>query len=397
MKKSLFFLFFFISVSVLKAQNLDTASLNAAFSKVKKEKAPDKRSVHFVLSYKQDTAIIESSSEEAIKAFNMQFKAENHPKIKRILLPDANLKGKIYGVANLSVANNRLNPAHSAELVTQILMGTPVEVLKKQSGFFYVRTPEGYLSWVDGAAIKDMTLEELQAWKAAEKIIISADYGHVYSEPNKESARVSDLVSGNILKNIGETGSFIKVEFPDKRTGYVEKNKTESYKIWLSKGLPNAGNILNSANKFIGVPYLWGGTSIKGMDCSGFTKTAFFLNGIILPRDASQQVLVGTPVEVITANNFDVDKAVKNLLPGDLLFFAGSKKPGSLEGRITHVAIYMGDGKMIQSAGMVKISSLYPNDPTYDTAVSNIVSAKRVLNNVGNPEITKVENHGWYK
>lgn len=381
----------------LFAQQADTSVVNAAFNQVRKQYAPDKRSVHFVLSYNKDTAVIESTSELAVNAFKEASKAAKNTHFKSILLPNASLKGKTFGVANLSVANNRLTPAHSAELVTQILMGTPVEVLKKQSGFFYIRTPEGYLSWVDGASIKDMTAAEMQAWKSAEKVIVSADYGHVFGEADRQSARVSDVVSGNILKKTGESGNFFKVEFPDNRVGYLEKTMAESYNVWLKKGIPNAENILSAANKFIGVPYLWGGTSIKGMDCSGFTKTAFYLNGIILPRDASQQVHVGTPVEVITANNFDVDKAVKNLLPGDLLFFAGSKKPGSLEGRITHVAIYMGDGKMIQSAGMVKVSSLYKNEPSYDTAVSNIVSAKRVLNNVGQPDITKVENHAWYK
>lgn len=379
------------------AQKADSSLINTAYAEIKKQFAPDKRSVHFNLSYLKDTAVIESTSKEAIEAFSSATKRVEKTPIKKVLLPNPSLQGKIYGVANLSVANNRLNPTHSAELVTQILLGTPVEVLKKQSGFFYVRTPEGYLSWVDGASIKDMTVEEFQAWKTAEKVIVSADYGHIFSEASSQSTRVSDVVSGNILKKIGESGNFYKVEFPDSRVGYLEKSMTESYKTWLTKGIPNANNILTAANKFIGVPYLWGGTSIKGMDCSGFTKTAFYLNGVILPRDASQQVHVGTPVEVITANNFDVDKAVKNLLPGDLLFFAGSKKPGSLEGRITHVAIYMGDGKMIQSAGMVKVSSLYKGQPTYDTAAENIVSAKRVLTEVGKPEITKVENHSWYK
>src|SRR5205085_814257 len=103
-----------------------------------------------------------------------------------------------------------------------------------------------------------------------------------------------DLVSGNLLKLLAKEKDFYKVEYPDGRVGYIPQNQANYYDQWVKRPNPTANQVLTTAKTLLGVPYLWGGTSIKGVDCSGFTKTAYFLNGIIIPRDASQQALVGT-------------------------------------------------------------------------------------------------------
>lgn len=94
-----------------------------------------------------------------------------------------------------------------------------------------------------------------------------------------------------------------------------------------------------------GVPYLWGGTSVKGVDCSGMVKTAYFAGGIVIARDASQQALTGERLA----------RRRPRCLKGDLIFFGN---PAS--GRVTHVAMYLGEGRFIHSAGRVKINSLDP-------------------------------------
>src|SRR5690606_36011353 len=115
------------------------------------------------------------------------------------LLPDANLNGKVKGVINLSVANLRTKPSHSAEMATQTLLGTPVDVLKKDYGFYLVRTPEGYLAWVDSYGVNVKSEAEINTWANAEKAIFTNDFGHSFKEQSETAARVSDLVLGNIL------------------------------------------------------------------------------------------------------------------------------------------------------------------------------------------------------
>jgi cell wall-associated NlpC family hydrolase len=380
----------------VKAQ-VDTALIKAKALEVQKKYAPDKRSVYFNVQLKGDSVKLESTSAEALSAFEKNKPDFASVKFLSVLLPASNLNGLNYGVANLSVTNNRSNPQHAAELMTQMLLGTPVKVFKKQGGFYLVQTPDGYLAWTDAGAIKLMDKVNFDTYQQAEKIVFTADYGHGFSEPNIGSKKVSDLVAGNILQVQGEEKDFYKVVYPDGRLAYLPKTQATSYQQWVKRANPTANAILATAQTLIGVPYLWGGTSIKGVDCSGFTKTAYFLNGVIIPRDASQQALVGEAIDVLENDSVSVAKCLKNLQPGDLLFFSASKRRGVKGGRVSHTAIYMGNGEFIQSAGMVKINSLVPTAVNYDAGQTpTLVGARRILTAIGKPEITRIDQHNWY-
>ncbi len=389
--------FLFCGFGIFAHAQSDTAAFKIIGKEIQKKFAPDKRTVYFNLRFKGDSALLETTSEQVLQEFAKLAPTIKGTKFASTLLPEKTLNGFEYGIANISVANNRSQPEHHAELMTQTLLGTPVKVLKKYRGFYLVRTPDNYLAWIDAGGVKTMNKTQFEAWQNCDKIIVTADYGHSFISANNNSQRVSDLVSGNILQLLSTENDFFKVAYPDGRIAYLPKTQAMSYKEWAKKANPSAAQILTSAKAFIGLPYLWGGTSAKGVDCSGFTKSAYFLNGVIIPRDASQQALVGLPVDVMENEYISVEKSLKNLKAGDLLFFAASKRRGINGGRVTHTAIYMGNGEFIQSAGMVKISSLVPTAENYDKGQSvTLVGARRLLTEIGTPQITRVDQHEWY-
>jgi len=278
-----------------------------------------------------------------------------------------------------------------------MLLGTPVEILKKERGYYLVRTPDQYIAWTDDDGISPMDAASFKAWQLAGKVVFMADYGHAFTQPSENSQRVSDLVNGNILQFVEQKHSFVKVRYPDGRIAYIPARQTTRYKQWLSRKNPQANEIISTAKTLVGVPYLWGGTSIKGVDCSGLIKTAFFLNGVILPRDASQQSSVGEPVDIAESGRVIIVKCLKNLVPGDLFFFGTARQPGEAP-RISHTALYLGRGDFIQAAGQVRINSLLTNSPRYDDIrTKTLLSARRVLNSISAPEIVRVAHHPLYR
>ncbi len=286
------------------------------------------------------------------------------------VLPLADLKDKTNAVVTLSVANLRSEPKHPAELATQATMGTPLKVWKQKSGWYLVQTPDHYLAWVDGSGIKLMDNTAFAAWQKGEKLLYTLPYGFAYAAPDKGGATVSDLVYGDVMVLKNQTKEFYEVGFPDGRTAFVSLPEAEKYAKWAATRQPTEQNLVETSKKLMGLPYLWGGTSFKGVDCSGFTKTVYFMNGLVLPRDASQQVHVGEPID--TQNGF------QNMRPGDLLFFGSKAKDGRPE-RVVHVGMWIGNNEFIHSAGRVRISSMDPASPNFDEPeLKRFLRAKRV-------------------
>ncbi|MCS3557461.1 MULTISPECIES: C40 family peptidase [Sphingobacterium] len=365
---------------------------------VRKAYAPDKRTKLFAFT-KTDIAkndyLIETTEPAAKTAFEQQFK--NIPATVAInLLPEQNLGNKLIGIVHLSVGNMRTKPDNAAEMASQVLMGTQVDLLQKDHGEYRIRTPEGYIAWLPTSSVTAMTKEEAAQWNSQPKIIYTAEFGKSLSEPHAQSQRVSDLVYGDILVLTGEKNNYFEVSYPDKRKAYIKKEEALSLKKWVDSRNPTADNLISSAKSMLGLPYLWGGTSVKGVDCSGFTKTAYFMNGYVIPRDASQQVLAGESVDILDAEgHFDPEKALKNLKPADLLFFAAGKNTNP-NARVTHVALYIGNGTFIHAAGSVRINSMLKDAANYDDfQTRTVVAAKRYLGS-NDPQIQKVQNNPYY-
>ena len=343
---------------------------------VKTEYAPDGRVALFDVhaTNNNGTYILkgESNLPEAVNALKQKLQAQNITFVDSIaLLPSAEMEGNTEGVIKISVANLRSKPSHSAELVTQAILGTPVKVYKKDGGWYYIQTPEGYLAWVDYGGVTPFSKNDLSAWRAADKLIYLKTYGFAYETANADSQVVSDLVAGNILEILGEENDFYKIKYPHGKTGFIEKSHAQPYEKWLTGLQPTGASLIETSKAFMGIPYLWGGTSAKGVDCSGYTKTIFFLNGIILPRDASQQIHAGIEV--------DTERKFENLVPGDLLFF-GRKATDSSPERVIHVGMWIGDNKFIHAMGDVHVSNMDPNAEDFDEYNYNrYLRTKRVL------------------
>lgn len=287
------------------------------------------------------------------------------------LLPDsAALEGKTYGIVNLSVCNMRVEDDFSSEMMTQALMGMPVRVLQRR-GWYRIQTPDNYIAWVHRVGVHPVTKAEYDAWNQADKVVVTSHCGFTYQKPDATSQTVSDVVAGNRLKYEGAEGGYYKVSYPDGRQAYISESIARPEKEWRAALRQDAASIIRTAYTMMGIPYLWAGTSSKGVDCSGFVRTTLFMHDIIIPRDASQQAYVGEHIDI--APDFG------NVQPGDLIFF-GRKATADKKERVVHVAIYLGNKKFIHSQGDVHVSSFNLADAEYDEYnLNRLLYAVRVL------------------
>ena len=382
---------FFLLLSAALLLNVSgfCQNVNQLFNKINNEVrdtyAPDERDKTYevaLIDNKGKLTLVGSTTEkEAVDALLAKLskagiKAEN----KIDVLPSKKLNGKIYGIVCMSTASFNCGGSFSAESGTQALMGMPVRILEENNDDWYrCINMEGYTAWVITRSVKAMTEEEYKAYLAKPKVFVKTKYSTLYSEKNVNSLPVSDLVWGCILIDEGKSGAWRKVSVADGRTGYVPASDVVDLKAWIDSAVPTEKNIVETAKQFCGFPYVWGGTSIKGVDCSGLSKSAYFLNGYVLRRDASQQCKTGDSVDVSKFVAGDYTKeALSNLRPGDLVFFGRKAENGRRE-RVTHVAIYMGDGMIIHSSNIVRINSLIPGEKDYYAGSRRMLKARRII------------------
>ncbi len=382
-----------VSASVLilagcagNGENQTAAKFKEVCDKVKADNIPDKRVDVFdpVLDNKGETLVLRGVTTNAT-AKEQLLKGIADASIKVLdsmeILPTAAMGDKIYGVTTLSVINFRTGPDYDAEAATQTMMGAPLKLLMETDGWVRAVTPEGYIAWVRGSGIAKMTKEEFENYIAAPKVVVTDKYISVMETPGGKSP-VSDAVWGNVLLDLGARGSYRAVSLPDGRKGYVNNSSVMDYTKWVNSRNATAESVIETAKQFMGVPYMWGATSVKAVDCSGFTKSVYYLNGLILARDASQQCYTGEDVDITKYVNdslYTMD-ALQNLKKGDLIFF-GRKATAERKERATHVGIYIENGRFIHSAGFVHINSLLPNEEDYYTGSTRLIRAQRILGN----------------
>ena len=292
---------------------------------------------------------------------------------------------KDYGICRISVMNVREEPAYEAEMGTQMLMGAICWIIERRDGWSMITTPDGYIAWVTDGSLFYTDYDGAMAWKASKRLIVTAPYTPLLASPRRGGEVVSDAVRGCIVACTGTAGSYYCCRLPDGREAYVARRHVADCRDYFQKQNPSGADIVADAKLFMGVPYLWAGTSVKGVDCSGLAQRTYMDCGILLPRNASPQEKCGEAV--------DISGGWDNLQQGDLLFFGRKRDNGSIG--VYHVAIYIGGGRFIHSqGGLVHINSLLPDQPDYFSGCTNIVSARRILGSDNG--VSPIINNGWY-
>jgi hypothetical protein len=304
------------------------------------------------------------------------------------VLPDSSDIKEPWGIVNVSVCNIRLFSSNDAEMVSQALMGTPVRILKNDKRWFLIQTPDLYLGWVDSDAMELQSASEYDKWKASLRLFYTAKTGDIYADPSEVKV-ISDIVAGCIVEITGYQKDGYGVKLPDGREGFIPSDKVIFFDKLTIDAYLNPKNLVSTAESFMGIPYLWGGTSAKGFDCSGFIKTVYYLNGVILSRDASQQFQYGIRPRIRRESFPD------SLKKGDLLFF-GSSRHG--RPRATHVGMYIGDTEFIHCSGMVKINSLDSTRTNFSRSHrDSFIGVRRIEGAQFGNGLQQVSEHNWYK
>ncbi|TVQ69189.1 MAG: glycoside hydrolase [Balneolaceae bacterium] len=366
-----------LSTNVATAGSQEDLRIRNAIESIRKDVAPDRRVAVFDITWEvRGTRVLvsgevddESARDRVVSA--LQKAGFDDIRNDIVVLPHPGLGQNTRGIVRVSVAQMRSEPRFTSEIVTQVLMGTPLRVLKRQRGWFYVQSPDNYLGWMSAGLFQHTDPQRSENWETSEKVIVTDYHGMVYEEPSTRSLPVSNVSMGNRLRTSGQDGDWVSVALPDDRTGFIHSDLVSPYAQWKANHELTGDNIARTARKFIGIPYLWGGTSAKGFDCSGLTKIVFWLNGMDLSRDASQQILMGEHV--------DPGSHFENLKTGDLLFFGRAATTDTPE-RIVHVGIYLDNREFIHASYLVRINSLDPEAPHFDRYEYNrFVRARRLI------------------
>ncbi|MDB5019296.1 MAG: hydrolase [Pedobacter sp.] len=238
-----------------------------------------------------------------------------------------------HAICRVSIAPLRSEASDRAEIVSQLLFGDYVQVLQKTEKWFRVQTAfDEYQGWVD--------FKQLAVISEAEYQMASTDYlvpAAVHSTLKAADGTNYYLATGSSLPLFSDGNCYLgkerfEVNFLPAKVNYTRPE----------------GDILQQALFFLNAPYLWGGRTLFGIDCSGLVQIVFKMAGIKLKRDASQQALEGTTVDFLAAAQ-----------PGDVAFFDND------EGRITHVGILLSNKEIIHASGKVRI------DPIDDQGIFN--------------------------
>lgn len=232
-----------------------------------------------------------------------------------------------YGICELTVVPVRKFPSDQSEMINQLIFGDLVSIIDSKKGWHLVLTViDNYEGWIDIKQVSVIEKPVFEKLLSATTVFLSDTFASATSKTGK----TINLFMGSRLP--GFNNNTLTISDGD----YVIDANTRKI-----QEIATGNEIAELAMKYLGSPYLWGGRSPVGIDCSGFTQVVFGMAGIKLPRDSNLQAEIGETI------NF-----IDETIPGDLAFFDNAEE------RIIHVGIILENKKIIHASGKVRIDSI---------------------------------------
>ena len=271
-----------------------------------------------------------------------------------VTLPAVELGDEIFGFVKVSHSLSYDRPRGRRTVETDCLLGEPLYLLREMNGHLLVHSGEGYLAYVRAADVLRVDASAFSRYMEGPSVRMVSDH---------EVAGGLVVPTGARLKWIGTDGETVNAELP---TGEAVAVPAVACEV-REEPMAELNSIIENGKQLLGTPYLWGGRTSQGVDCSGLVQISYATAGLHLPRDSYQQFYVGK----LTATRWHT----AGLRRGDTLYFLGH------DGKIRHTGLYLGDDRFLHAVSpVVRINSFNPQHAEYDARRhASFAFAKRLL------------------
>jgi gamma-D-glutamyl-L-lysine dipeptidyl-peptidase len=328
-------------------------SVERAIDDVRKDFALDRRSsvfeVHVVARDGVVTLLGHATEEEAMTALIQRVQALRGVRSVEddvVRLPAQQAEHAQHALVRAALAPVYLEPRIPSPQITQIVLGSRVDLLSQEGVWWRIRGEDAYIGWVHNGYLAFGPAEWARAWERGE---IGEPVVSLGAELLDDEGRVLMRLpwAARLLRFSQESYAIV-----DGTRGQVGSGEIVPVDRLFDRFPPRGDSVTRTARRWLGSSYLWGGVTMAGVDCSGLTQAVLWMHGVALPRDSDLQARVGNDVD--TAGRFD------DFAAGDLLFFAETPE------RISHVAISLGGSSIIHSSltnGEVAVNDLNGEKP----------------------------------